>query len=162
MLILLGLITSVVVGELSVYWVHRLQHHPRVRDKGHEYHHAHAEPRSWWLEFWSYLRPGTIPITIFGGLFWLVFDAQFAIAWWFGMLLYMAFAAFVHEIYHTDPNLIFWSRPVHYFHHEHNQWKHNFAFTNTLLDRAFGTFKDDPTWVRKRVPLTRVLQIKWF
>jgi sterol desaturase/sphingolipid hydroxylase (fatty acid hydroxylase superfamily) len=75
---------------------------------------------------------------------------------------FFAFVAFTHEVYHTDENLVFWvDRPIHHFHHAKNQWKHNFAFTNTLMDRLFGTFLDDPTWSRKPVRLRELLKVRW-
>jgi sterol desaturase/sphingolipid hydroxylase (fatty acid hydroxylase superfamily) len=162
---IIGLLIAIGIGDFGVYWVHRIQHWSMVHDEGHALHHITNMPRSWRLEFWSYLRPGSIPVALVAVGFWYWVSAGVGVGWAVGMVGYMGFAAFIHELYHTDPNLVFWTRPVHYFHHENNQSEYNFAFSNTWWDRLFGTFKDDPTWVRKKIPrlemLGKMLSIRW-
>ena len=160
-MLLLGLSAGVLVGSLAEYWVHRLQHWRVFKAADHAEHHLQNAPRSWREEYWAYLKPGAAP-ALFGAGLWYLLSAEASAGWMIGALGYAAFSAFTHELQHTDPNLLFWTRPVHYFHHKHNQWEYNFAFATTFWDRLFGTFKDDPEWQRKKVPLVRIFGIKWF
>ncbi|HTQ73320.1 MAG TPA: sterol desaturase family protein [Burkholderiales bacterium] len=162
MTFLLGLFSGVLVGSLAEYWVHRLQHWRVLKAADHADHHARNAPRSWLEEYWAYVRPGAVPVVLAAAL-WLPLSPWAAAGWVTGALGYGAYSAYVHELQHTDPSLAFWiERPVHYFHHKHDQREHNFAFATTVWDRLFGTFKDDPQWRRTKMPLAKIFSIKWF
>jgi sterol desaturase/sphingolipid hydroxylase (fatty acid hydroxylase superfamily) len=159
---LLGFLPGVLVASLGEYWVHRLMHWQILKAIEHVMHHRENAPRGWLHEYWAYARPAGLPIVLVAGCFWYFLSVEAAVGWFIGAFGYMAFTAYTHEMYHTDPNLVFWiRRPLHYFHHERDDWEHNFAFTTTLWDRLFGTFKDDPEWQRKKVPLRGIFSIRW-
>jgi sterol desaturase/sphingolipid hydroxylase (fatty acid hydroxylase superfamily) len=68
-------------------------------------------------------------------------------------------------VQHDNPELIFWlPRPVHYLHHSHKMWHHNFGITVDFWDRIFGTYKPvewSPSRRPLQYPLKSYLQIKW-
>jgi sterol desaturase/sphingolipid hydroxylase (fatty acid hydroxylase superfamily) len=162
MTFLLGLLAGVLAGSLAEYWVHRLQHWRVFKAADHAEHHALNAPRSWLEEYWAYVKPGGAPALLVAAL-WCLLSPAAGAGWAIGTLGYAGYSAYVHELQHTDPSLAFWiARPVHYFHHMHNQREHNFAFATTAWDRLFGTFKDDPEWQRRKTPLAKIFSIKWF
>jgi len=160
---IIALMIGLAAGSLSEYWVHRLEHWSVLRAQDHLAHHMNLIRRGWWREYWAYLRVGGAPIALVGCISWYLWGWPAAVGWTLGIAGHLAFFALVHEMYHTDPNLVFWvSRPVHYFHHKHNQWRYNFGFTTTLWDKLFGTFKDDPTWVPAPVPFKKIFSVKFW
>jgi len=133
----------------------------KVHVKQHVEHHAKNSGQGWLLEFLEYVQHGSIVILLGSGL-WYFSSWIAAVDWALGILLCLLFTAITHEVSHTNPSLIFWTkRPVHYFHHKNHQWKHNFGFTTSFWDRLFGTYKEDLDWKRERVSLRDYLKIKW-
>jgi sterol desaturase/sphingolipid hydroxylase (fatty acid hydroxylase superfamily) len=148
-------------ASLGVYWVHRLMHFGVVHAKPHIDHHKRNTGQGWFSEFWDYLQPGSIVILIGAG-FWYFLSWKASICWIVGNVLCLVFSAFTHEVSHTNPSLIFWSkRPIHYFHHKNKEWNNNFGFTTIFWDVLFGTYKDDPEWTREKVNYRDFLKVKW-
>lgn len=89
------------------------------------------------LEFYDY----------FVGSFWMMWPPFFVslpagMGWVIGANGFAVFSAFAHQLQHENPKKCFWMpRPVHYIHHTHNQWHHNFGMATDFWDRVFGTYK---------------------
>ena len=151
---------ALVVANFGEYLIHRLQHKRVLRAQEHAYHHIQNEPHGIIPEFWVYFRPALWAIVPTTAVIMFV-DPLASLGWATGIVFQIALSAVVHEMYHTDPNLIFWMRPIHHFHHKNNEWQHNFAFGNSLWDRILRTYKDDPTWIRQSVSWRRFLDVRW-
>jgi sterol desaturase/sphingolipid hydroxylase (fatty acid hydroxylase superfamily) len=159
-----GILVAFGLGTLAEYWGHIFMHQGRCFSKIHTAHHQDGLGQGWLKEFWAYCCPAVLPIALL--VLWL---------WWIGLLwlglgavlggtLYAAFAAYAHQLQHEFPEMVFWMpQPVHYIHHAHNMWQHNFGIACDIWDRVFGTYKpvewQPPPW-RER-PLSRLWQIKW-
>lgn len=150
-----------VFASFGVYWVHRLMHSGKVYAKAHIDHHKKEFAQGWFGEFMDYVRPGSIVILI-GASFWLMHSWQASLFWIIGEVVCLWVNAFTHEVSHTNPSLAFWvKRPIHYFHHKHNQWHYNFGFATIIWDVLFGTYKDDPEWKREKFSLKEFKNVKW-
>ncbi|HUG92734.1 MAG TPA: sterol desaturase family protein [Planctomycetaceae bacterium] len=157
----LALVLALAIGSLAEYLVHRLMHTGRLLGKTHARHHQDGDGQGWFLEFWDYLK-GTLAILWVGFLYSVPAGIGFAT----GGLLYAMLAAYAHQIQHERPEMVFWmKRPVHYLHHKHHMWKHNFGILVDVWDRVFGTYRV-VEWVPERRPfqhpLSDFLRIKWF
>jgi len=151
---------GVVGGMLVEYWGHRLEHWRMFRPVDHSLHHIANTSGGWLREFWADLKYAIVPVVLIAAALSVV-SVDVAIGLCGGFLAHLAFSAYAHELYHSDPSLVFWIRPIHHFHHENRQWKKNFGITNTIMDRLFGTFLDDPTWTRKRVRVRDLFTARW-
>lgn len=161
MVVILAFCAGVVVSSFGGYWMHRAEHWPSFKRWNHVGHHLGVVRHGWSHEYWTYLKLWAVPSAAVAVLIYQ-FSFEATVGWLLGSFGHMAFLAYVHELQHTDPNLIFWMRrPLHHFHHKYNQWKHNFGIDTALWDRLFGTYKDDPGWVRQKVPLKGLLSINW-
>lgn len=157
---LLPLVSGWLFGSFSVYWIHRLMHEGKVFAKRHIEHHIANAGQGWWGEFMDYIKPGW-PVIAVTALPWLFHSVLTAIIWSTAVLINIMFNAFTHEVSHTNPSLAFWlSKPVHYFHHKNQQWRHNFGFDTVLWDKLFGTFKDDTEWQKGPYKMKELLQVK--
>jgi sterol desaturase/sphingolipid hydroxylase (fatty acid hydroxylase superfamily) len=59
-----------------------------------------------------------------------------------GTITFAACASYAHQIQHYNPTKCFWMKmPVHYVHHQNNQWDCNFGLAVDWWDRIFGTYK---------------------
>ncbi len=154
------LLVGVLVASFGEYLAHRLMHEGWFQGKVHAAHHMENASHGWVREFGIYIKPSSVPIIVIGGLLWYFLSGHACSGWILGSVGQVAWTALTHELCHTDPDLVFWVRPVHYFHHEHNQWQCNFAFTNTVWDRLFGTWQDDPTWKRGPFPWRKLRSLK--
>ena len=157
---LLSVIVGIVCGMFAEYWGHRLEHWRIFRPMSHSIHHMGGSTHGWVREFFANIKYAAFPLAVVG-LAVSYFDVHVALWIAAGFLAHLAFSAYAHELTHTDASLVFWARPIHYFHHENRQWRHNFGITNTLFDRLFGTFLDDPTWARKPVRVRDLFSAKW-
>jgi sterol desaturase/sphingolipid hydroxylase (fatty acid hydroxylase superfamily) len=127
-----------VFASLVEYWGHRLMHSIRWGPgKTHREHHARGSAQGVLLEFYDY----------FVGSFWMMWPPFFVslpagMGWVIGANGFAVFSAFAHQLQHENPKKCFWMpRPVHYIHHTHNQWHHNFGMATDFWDRVFGTYK---------------------
>jgi sterol desaturase/sphingolipid hydroxylase (fatty acid hydroxylase superfamily) len=165
--ILLGLAgfgLAFVIGTFVEWLVHYLMHRRILLGSVHTLHHAEGTGQGWWGEFLVYFLPA-LPFMI--GC-WLIAWLALGIFWFgIGMILggsfYAAFAAYAHQVQHERPELTFWMRrPVHYIHHAHNMWHHNYGISFDIWDRVFGTYKH-VEWRRTRpIRLRDFLRIHWY
>jgi sterol desaturase/sphingolipid hydroxylase (fatty acid hydroxylase superfamily) len=59
-----------------------------------------------------------------------------------GAIAFAGFASIAHQIQHNNPDKCFWMKmPIHYVHHQNNQWDSNFGLTVDYWDRVFKTYK---------------------
>jgi sterol desaturase/sphingolipid hydroxylase (fatty acid hydroxylase superfamily) len=126
-----------VFASLAEYWGHRLMHMVRWLGKTHRDHHARGTGQGVLMEYLDYLKGSWI-------LMWPPFllGMPQGIGWLLGANLFAFFSAFSHQLQHENPAKCFWMRrPVHYIHHAHNQWHHNFGMALDIWDRVFGTYK---------------------
>ncbi len=152
------LFVGLLVGSLGEYWGHRLLH--RLGHGPHLDHHAENEGHGWVREFAGYMRRAIFIIYPVGRLIDYAYNGHSLLIhgphfwyWIGGVVGHVAFTAYVHEAYHTNPSLVFWiSRPTHYFHHAYNQRNCNFGWTVTWWDKLFGTYQDDPSWQTTPLP----------
>ncbi len=126
-----------VFASLAEYWGHRLLHKFHRLGKTHREHHARGTGQGVLLEYFDYVK----------GTWWMMwppflFSLPAGIGWVLGANGFAFFSAFSHQLQHENPKKCFWmSRPVHYIHHAHNQWHHNFGMAFDIWDRVFGTYK---------------------
>ncbi len=150
-----------VFGSFVEYWGHRWMHTITWGPgKTHREHHARGTAQGVLLEFWDYFK-----FTIF--LMWPPFliSLPAGIGWVIGANAFCLFSAFGHQVQHDNPKSCFWMRmPVHYVHHAHNQWHHNFGLSLDIWDHVFGTYQS-LEWENKLKPEQRAgghfWQINW-
>jgi sterol desaturase/sphingolipid hydroxylase (fatty acid hydroxylase superfamily) len=158
---------ALVTGTLAEYVVHRLMHTEKVLGRKHAEHHRDGWGQGWAGEFLDYFVGSLILILPVSISVWLLLDCPWpAGGWAAGGTLYAALAAYSHQLQHEKPELVFWlPRPVHYLHHKHHMWHHNFGILVDWWDRAFGTYQA-AEWMygRPRVEysLRAFLDIKWY
>jgi sterol desaturase/sphingolipid hydroxylase (fatty acid hydroxylase superfamily) len=150
---------GLLIANFGEYWVHRLQHLHMVKGNDHADHHRDNAARGVAKEFWGYLKPSLLPLAVIGyGCSW--FGVAAVAGWVMGVVLAIAFSAVTHEVQHTNSFLVFWSKPLHHFHHNITP-NHNFGFNFSLWDRMFGTYKSVP-WPWLPVPWRDYRNVKWF
>jgi sterol desaturase/sphingolipid hydroxylase (fatty acid hydroxylase superfamily) len=152
---------ALVIGSLVEYVVHRLMHSRWFLGQKHAEHHKDGWGQGWAGEFWDYLLGGLVL------LWWgFLYSIPVGVGWLSGLLVFAALAAYAHQLQHERPELCFWlKRPVHYLHHKHHMWRHNFGISMDIWDRLFGTYKVVDWAPEKRpfqYPLKSFFQIKWF
>jgi sterol desaturase/sphingolipid hydroxylase (fatty acid hydroxylase superfamily) len=133
---------------------------PRLGNKltTHYTHHQHNQGAGFISEFKDYCK--VVPILCLAFLI----SASVGISVLLAGVVYAAFSAYAHQLQHDNPTKCFWMKmPVHYIHHKHNQWHHNFGIAVDWWDRLFGTYKpmEWPTELELARPERGPLQIKW-
>ena len=158
--IIVSFFTACLFASLVEYGVHRYQHRGIKKGTPHANHHEQNATHGILIEYWAYLWRASPVIFVTSVISYELFGITVATSWTAGLLIYIFFSAFSHEVYHTDYHLVFWSEPVHHYHHNYTP-NHNFAFNFTFLDRLFGTYKhvDLPS---KPVPWKKFLEVPWF
>lgn len=159
MMIAISFVVGCVSTSFLEYWIHRFQHQGMVKGSAHAGHHEFNQARGILRECWSYLSGGFViyaPITIVTYVF---LTPQIAIGWLSGTFCSMAFSAWSHEVQHTDPNLVFWSLPMHYIHHNRTPNK-NFGFNFPLWDKLFGTYQE-VEWKYTPAPGRNLFKVRW-
>jgi sterol desaturase/sphingolipid hydroxylase (fatty acid hydroxylase superfamily) len=156
----LAFVCALVLGSLVEYLAHRLMHKRWVLGRRHADHHRDGTGQGVLGEFLDYLLGAPLV-----GWMGFLHSVRAGIAYLCGTVVFAAFAAYSHQINHERPELLFWMRrPLHYQHHVHKLWFHNFAISVDVWDRVFGTYKPIE-WRRERRafqhPLRAFLQIKW-
>ncbi|WP_166826170.1 sterol desaturase family protein [Thalassoroseus pseudoceratinae] len=152
---------ALVFASLVEYVVHRWMHGRGFLSKKHARHHQDGDGQGWFFEFCDYTL-GSLPILWFGFLYSIPAGLGYAI----GGILYAALSAYAHQLQHEYPEMVFWMpRPVHYLHHHHKMWRHNFGILVDIWDRIFGTYKPveptDDTSLPNRT-LSKLIRIRWF
>lgn len=163
---LLALTAGLFIGNLGEYWAHRMQHLGIVKVGPHQKHHTQNKPRPGWLyEYWGYLRPSLFVMVPVSCVLYLTITTEVAVGWFIGVLISIAITAYVHELTHVNPHLIFWlKQPIHHTHHTYEQTTYNFGVTHALWDKLFGTYRDDPSWKQsqKQTYKSGAFLIRWF
>jgi len=154
-------IAAFVFGSFVEYWLHRLMHwFPKVFPT-HPRHHINNSGQGFLWEFRDYiLLSSVVMFTPF------LISLEIGLSWLIGSLVYAAFASYAHQLQHDNPKACFWMKmPVHYVHHEYNQWHHNFGLGLDWWDFVFGTYKDADDWVEEKaqdVTQKSPLELKWY
>ena len=134
---LLAGVLALTLGSLSEYWIHRSLHRRGWARREHGEHHMLGKGRGWAGEFRKYL-PLALPFCLLSFLPSLAIGVGFTA----GALLYLAFAAYSHQVQHERPDLVFWMKaPVHHLHHRHHMTRHNYGIGVDIWDRWFGTLQ---------------------
>ena len=136
-------------------------HHVSWLGKTHRRHHARRTAQGVLLEYAEYVWK----------LWWLMWppfmiSVPCGFGWLVGTNVYAVFSAFAHQLQHENPTKCFWlSMPIHFVHHAHNQWHHNFGVTVDIWDHVFGTYKQlewqDRMQPKQAQPGRRIWQINW-
>jgi sterol desaturase/sphingolipid hydroxylase (fatty acid hydroxylase superfamily) len=162
-----GFLSAFFLGTFVEYLVHRLMHGKKLLGQKHAEHHRDGWGQGVAGECWDYLV-GSLPVLL-GGLalcFYGLDSLAAGIGFVMGGLTYVLMAGYAHQVQHERPELVFWlKRPVHYLHHKHHMWKHNFGILVDFWDRVFGTYKVvewQPERRPRDFPLRTFFQIKWF
>jgi sterol desaturase/sphingolipid hydroxylase (fatty acid hydroxylase superfamily) len=143
------------------YWLHRLMHISPWFGKNtcHYTHHHNNQAVGVAWEFRNYCTALLFLCPTF------LISRSVGIIVLFSGLVYAAFAAYAHQVQHDNPTKCFWMKmPVHYIHHKHNHWHHNFGIAVDWWDRIFATYKsvEWPTEEELNQPERELLQIKWW
>ena len=161
--IVVGFVSTFIIGSLAEYVVHRLMHKRIVLGQVHVDHHKEGVGQGFAKEFKDYIIP-SLPFILGFLLFdWLVLDMPYlGIGAAAGGTFYSAFAAYAHQIQHEYPELAVWMRrPVHYIHHSHKMWHHNFGIATDVWDHVFRTYKRVEWKPERSFSLRRFFQIRW-
>ncbi len=141
-----GLAGGLLSGTLGEYLMHRAMHARRALGERHARHHRLGFGQGWLGELIDYAGgglPGGVALAAI--LTWVTGSPSFGGGFFTGVLLHLVFAAYAHQLQHERPELVFWMRkPVHYLHHEHGLWHHNFGISTPLWDHVFGTYQELP------------------
>lgn len=149
-----------VFASLVEYWVHRLMHQPYRLGQRHRDHHKRNQGQGVLWEFLDYIK-GTIIVMCLP--FFISLEA--GIGWFLGGLVYAAFSSYAHQVQHDNPTKCFWMKmPVHYIHHKHNMWHHNFGLGVDWWDHIFGTYQavEWPTQEELNQAEQGDLQLRWW
>jgi sterol desaturase/sphingolipid hydroxylase (fatty acid hydroxylase superfamily) len=161
LVVILAFVVSIVGGTLVEYAGHRVLHAGLILGRRHADHHGHGLGQGVLGEFVDYALP-------FAAVSWVGFLHSLAVGVGFalGGLTYAGLAAYAHQLQHERPELVFWlPRPVHYLHHRHQMWHHNFGILVDVWDRVFGTYKAvdwNPKWPSLAQPWHAFFRIRWY
>lgn len=132
-------IFSFLVASFLEYWVHRIMHlSPTFGAKitAHYSHHRSNSTKGFLGDFLDFGLGGLLMLPAF------LISVPIGIMAVLGTLAFAAFASHAHQIQHYNPHKCFWmSVPIHYLHHQHNQWDCNFGLAVDWWDRLFGTYR---------------------
>ncbi len=153
-------LAALVYSSLLEYWVHRLAHQGWLFKDAHWSHHTSNRTEGF---LWEYLYGSRLVLMYFG---WpgFVFGVGAGLVFLSGVMTYLAFAVYTHELLHTHPEQVFWMPcPVHTLHHRHQRGEDNFGVATDVWDRVFGTYAAAAgAPVRGRVSVRKLLGIKWY
>jgi sterol desaturase/sphingolipid hydroxylase (fatty acid hydroxylase superfamily) len=135
---------AVVLGDLSLYWVHRAMHRRPLLWRTHAFHHS--IPEIWWLSgsrtSLTHLLLFAVPQVLIGYFFLALSPAQAGIAFSFGVVVNL----WIHTNIRVDLGPLEWlfiTPNYHRIHHGAKGLTHsNLAFVFTVWDRMFGTYLD--------------------
>lgn len=160
---IVGFLTGLLTANFGEYWVHRMLH--RMKNPIHINHHKENISHGWLHEYWQYLYPASPIILMIATVLWFTLGKFVSIGWALGVVIHIAYSAYLHELCHTNPSLLFWMKqPIHHSHHKYGNEKvsNNFSFGNTFWDKLFGTYKHDDSWEPKAFTFKEFFRIKWF
>jgi sterol desaturase/sphingolipid hydroxylase (fatty acid hydroxylase superfamily) len=128
-----------ILGSFLEYWIHRLMHmYPIFGNKitAHYGHHRSNTTKGFVGDFLDFGLVALLTLPAF------LVSLSVGITIFLGTLAFSAFAAYAHQIQHYTPSKCFWMKmPVHYVHHQNNQWDANFGLGVDWWDHVFGTYK---------------------
>jgi sterol desaturase/sphingolipid hydroxylase (fatty acid hydroxylase superfamily) len=159
-----GMALAFAIGTFVEWLVHYLMHRRILLGKVHSLHHAEGTGQGWFGEFLVYFFP-SLPFMVGSFLIaWLVLDVLWlGVGMVIGGTFYAAFAAYAHQVQHERPELTFWMRrPVHYIHHAHNMWHHNFGISFDFWDRIFGTYRVVEYKANRPIRFSDFFRIHWY
>ncbi|MGF1495706.1 MAG: sterol desaturase family protein [Elainellaceae cyanobacterium] len=149
-----------VLSSLVEYWLHRLMHRYPHKCQFHVDHHQENTGQGVLGEFLDY---GKVVLPIPALLMAVSWKVGLSVLT--GASVYALFAAYAHQLQHDNPTQCFWMRmPVHYVHHKHNQWHHNFGLGVDWWDRVFGTYQPEEwlTAAELTQPQRGLLHVRWW
>ncbi len=153
-------IAAFVVASLVEYIAHRLMHIYPKAFPVHPKHHVENTGQGFLWEFIEYVK-----FSFLAMLTPFLFSWEIGLSWLIGSFIYAVFAAYAHQLQHDNPKACFWMKmPVHYVHHEYDQWHHNFGLGVDWWDYVFGTYKEADWLVEKAqdMPRKKLLELKWY
>ena len=132
-------IFAFIFGSFLEYWVHRLMHiYPKFGNgiTAHYGHHRSNTTQGFWGDFFHFSLVSLLVLPT------LLISISFGTIMFLGVVAFAAFASYAHQIQHYSPDKCFWMKmPIHYVHHQYNQWDSNFGLAIDWWDRVFGTYK---------------------
>ena len=141
-------ILAFIFGSFLEYWVHRLMHlSPKFSNRvtAHYGHHRSNTTKGFWGDFLDFSLVALLVLPAF------FISSSLGIVTFSGTLAFAAFASYAHQIQHYHPEKCYWMiMPIHYVHHQHNQWDCNFGLAIDWWDRLFGTYQpvpSDGSWI---------------
>jgi sterol desaturase/sphingolipid hydroxylase (fatty acid hydroxylase superfamily) len=121
------------------YWVHRLMHlWPKFGNgiTAHYGHHRSNTSKGFFKDFMDFSLVAILVLPTF------LISLSVGIIMVLATVAFAAFASYAHQIQHNNPTKCFWMKmPVHYIHHQNNQWDSNFGLAVDWWDHVFGTYK---------------------
>jgi sterol desaturase/sphingolipid hydroxylase (fatty acid hydroxylase superfamily) len=158
--LILCFISAFIFASFMEYWLHRLMHLFPKTFRFHVNHHKKNEGQGVFGEFKDYVIGTSAIISMM-----FLISRDLGLSWLLGSVSYAAFAAYAHQLQHENPIACFWMKmPVHYVHHNYNQWHHNFGLGVDWWDRVFGTYKPTEWLTEKEQQFSEKgnWEIKWF
>lgn len=132
-------IFAFIFGSFLEYWVHRLMHiWPMFGNRitAHYGHHRSNTPKGFLGDFLDF---SLVALLILPAFF---VSLSFGIIMVLGTIAFAGFASYAHQIQHNNPTQCFWMKmPIHYVHHQSNQWDSNFGLAVDWWDHVFGTYQ---------------------
>jgi sterol desaturase/sphingolipid hydroxylase (fatty acid hydroxylase superfamily) len=132
-------IFAFIFASFLEYWIHRLMHLSSMfgsKITNHYGHHRSNTTKGFFGDFLDFGLGVFLVIPAF------LISLPVGIVVVLGTITFAAFAAYAHQIQHYNPTKCFWMKmPIHYVHHQNNQWDCNFGLAVDWWDRIFGTYK---------------------
>ncbi|VEP18372.1 Fatty acid hydroxylase [Hyella patelloides LEGE 07179] len=142
-----------IFGSFLEYWVHRLMHLWPKFGNGittHYNHHHINKTKGFVGDFFDFSLVSLLVLPTF------FISLSVGIIFILGTVAFAAFASYAHQIQHYNPTKCFWMKmPIHYVHHEDNQWDSNFGLAVDWWDRIFGTYKFVESLSREQLSLSK-------
>ena len=142
-------IFAFIFGSFLEYWVHRFMHiFPKFGNgiTTHYNHHRSNSTKGFWGDFLDYSLVSLLVLPAF------LISVSIGITMVLGTIAFAAFASYAHQIQHYQPEKCFWMKfPVHYIHHQNNQWDSNFGLAVDWWDHIFGTYKPVKSFANKEL-----------
>lgn len=140
----LKIVLAVILGDFSLYWVHRAMHRRPLVWRTHAFHHS--IPEIWWLSgsrtSLTHLLLFAVPQILIGYFFLGLSPAQAGVAFSFGVIVNL----WIHTNIRVNLGPFEWlfiTPNYHRIHHGAKGLTHkNLAFVFTIWDRMFGTYAD--------------------